>query len=162
MDQAQGAIDAARAAGAEFTRPPNIRPPPRRSNKPMTPSRSATTGSRSTTHSRAASRHRMPHGRRPIPAKLRGDVERSIAEAKASSPRLTHAWKVRPQRRSPQRPPQRTTTSETAGRRPAKSGRGASSRDGSGPPIDGVKQQIQSIITTLSRGSSSQSPRRQT
>ena len=168
MDQAQGAIDAARAAGAEQYAATEYTA----ATQALKQANDAVTERdyRLALNYALESREQAQNAARTAAdtrAKLRGDVERSIAEAKALIAQAHARMDGRhASARSRAAAPQRATAAEAAGRRPCKKRtrrfrpRGL---HGGGPPVDGgVKQQIQSIITTLSRGSSSQSPRRQT
>ena len=86
MQQAQGAIDAARAAGADTVRGRRIRGGAERAARSAGRGRaSAIIGSRSTTRSTAASRRRTRPRTRPTTKPPRGtDADRALTEAMAA------------------------------------------------------------------------------
>ena len=166
MDQAQGAIDAARAAGAEqyaaaeFTAATQAL---KQSNEAVT-----ARDYRLALNYALESREQAQNAARTAAdtrAKLRGDVERSIAEAKS----LIAQARARMDGPSGAQIPRAT-------RRTAQSR--LKQLEGELQKVDasvqaekymeadqlltGIKQRIQSVVTTISRGSSSQSQRRRT
>ena len=166
MDQAQGAIDAARAAGAEqyaaaeFTAATQAL---KQSNEAVT-----ARDYRLALNYALESREQAQNAARTAAdtrAKLRGDVERSIAEAKS----LIAQARARMDGPSGAQIPRAT-------RRTAQSR--LKQLEGELQKVDasvqaekymeadqllmGIKQRIQSVVTTISRGPSSQSSRRRT
>ena len=166
MDQAQGAIDAARAAGAEQYAATEYAA----ATQALKQANDAVTGRdyRLALNYALESREQAQNAARTAAdtrAKLRGDVERSIAEAKAliaqARARLdgpSSAQIPRGTRRSAQ---QRLKQIE-GDLQKADAALQAEKYIEADRLLMGVKQQIQSVVTTLSRGSTSQSPRRQT
>jgi Domain of unknown function (DUF4398) len=166
MDQAQGAIDAARAAGAEQYAASEYAA----ATQALKQANDAVTGRdyRLALNYALESREQAQNGARTAAdtrAKLRGDVERSIAEAKAliaqARARLdgpSSAQIPRGTRRSAQ---QRLKQIE-GDLQKADAALQAEKYMEADRLLMGVKQQIQSVVTTLSRGSTSQSPRRHT
>jgi Domain of unknown function (DUF4398) len=166
MDQAQGAIDAARAAGAEQYAASEYAA----ATKALKQANDAVTGRdyRLALNYALESREQAQNAARTAAdtrAKLRGDVERSIAEAKAliaqARARLdgpSSAQIPRGTRRSAQ---QRLKQIE-GDLQKADAALQAEKYMEADRLLMGVKQQIQSVVTTLLRGSTSQSPRRHT
>jgi hypothetical protein len=166
MDQAQGAIDAARAAGAEQYAASEYAA----ATQALKQANDAVTGRdyRLALNYALESREQAQNAARTAAdtrAKLRGDVERSIAEAKAliaqARARLngpSSAQIPRGTRRSSQ---QRLKQIE-GDLQKADAALQAEKYMEAERLLMGVKQQIQSVVTTLSRGSTSQSPRRHT
>jgi len=166
MDQAQGAIDAARAAGAdqyaatEFTA----------ATKALTQSNEAVTARdyRLALNYALESREQAQNAARTAAdtrAKLRGDVERSIAEAKSQ------IAQARARMEGPSGAQIPRSTRRTAQQRLAQLEGELQKADASLQAekymeaerlLTGVKKQIQSVVTTISRGPSSQSQRRRT
>jgi hypothetical protein len=166
MDQAQGAIDAARAAGAEQYAASEYAA----ATQALKQANDAVTGRdyRLALNYALESREQAQNAARTAAdtrAKLRGDVERSIAEAKAliaqARARLdgpSSAQIPRGTRRSAQ---QRLKQIE-GDLQKADAALQAEKYMEADRLLMGVKQQIQSVVTTLLRGSTSQSPRRHT
>jgi len=166
MDQAQGAIDAARAAGAEQYAPAELTA----ATKALQQSNEAVTARdyRLALNYALESREQAQNAARAAAdtrAKLRGDVERSIAEAKS----------LIAQARSRMDGPSGTqiprATRRTAQQRLKQLEGELQKADASLQAekymeadrlMTGVKQQIQSVVTTISRGPASQSSRRRT
>jgi len=166
MDQAQGAIDAARAAGAEqyaateFTAATQAL---KQSNEAVT-----ARDYRLALNYALESREQAQNAARTAAdtrAKLRGDVERSIAEAKS----LISQARARMDGPSGAQIPRGTR--RTAQQRLKQLEGEVQKADASLQAekymeaeklLTGIKQQIQSVVTTISRGPSSQSSRRRT
>jgi hypothetical protein len=166
MDQAQGAIDAARAAGAEqyaateFTAATQAL---KQSNEAV-----EARDYRLALNYALESREQAQNAARTAAdnrAKLRGDVERSIAEAKS----LIEQARARIEGPSGAQIPR--ATRRTAQQRLKQLEGELQKADASlqaekymeaDKLLTGVKQQIESVVTTISRGPSSQSPRRRT
>lgn len=165
MDQAQGAIDAARAAGAEQYAATEFAA----AAQALKQANEAVTGRdyRLALNYALESREQAQNAARTAAdtrAKLRGDVERSIAETKALMAEArarvdgpSSAQIPRATRRSAQ---QRLKQLE-GDLQKVDAALQAEKYMEADRALTGVKQQIQSLVTTLSRGSSSQSPRRQ-
>jgi hypothetical protein len=166
MDQAQGAIDAARAAGAEQYAATEYAA----ATQALKQANDAVTERdyRLALNYALESREQAQNAARTAAdtrAKLRGDVERSIAEAKAliaqAHARLDGPASAQIPRNARRNAQQRVKQLE-GDLQKADAALQAERYMEADRLLTGVKQQIQSIITTLSRGSSSQSPRRQT
>ena len=166
MDQAQGAIDAARAAGAEQYAATEYAA----ATQALKQANDAVTGRdyRLALNYALESREQAQNAARTAAdtrAKLRGDVERSIAEAKAlitqARARLEGPASAQIPRNARRNSQQRLKQLE-GDLQKADAALQAEKYMEADRLLTGVKQQIQSILTTLSRGSSSQSPRRQT
>jgi hypothetical protein len=166
MDQAQGAIDAARAAGAEQYAATEYAA----ATQALKQANDAVTARdyRLALNYALESREQAQNAARTAAdtrAKLRGDVERSIAEAKAliaqAHARLDGPASAQIPRNARRNAQQRVKQLE-GDLQKADAALQAEEYMEADRLLTGVKQQIQSIITTLSRGSSSQSPRRQT
>ena len=166
MDQAQGAIDAARAAGAEqyaVTEFAAATQALKQSNEAVT-----ARDYRLALNYALESREQAQNAARTAAdtrAKLRGDVERSIAEAKSliaqARARMdgpTGAQISRNARRTAQ---QRLKQLEGELQK-ADASLQAEKYMEAEKLLMGVKQQIQAVVTTISRGPSSQSQRRRT
>lgn len=164
MDQAQGAIDAARAAGAEqyaATEYTAATQALKQSNEAVT-----ARDYRLALNYALESREQAQNAARTAAdtrAKLRGDVERSIAEAKSLLSQVrarvdgpSGAQIPRGTRRTAQ---QRLKQLEGELQK-ADASLQAERYTEAERLLTGVKQQIQSVVTTISRGPSSQSPRR--
>ena len=164
MDQAQGAIDAARAAGAEqyaATEYTAATQALKQSNEAVT-----ARDYRLALNYALESREQAQNAARTAAdtrAKLRGDVERSIAEAKSL------LVQVRARMDGPSGAQIPRGTRRTAQQRLKQLEGELQKADASLQAeryteaerlLTGVKQQIQSVVTTISRGPSSQSPRR--
>ena len=166
MDQAQGAIDAARAAGAEQYAATEYAA----ATQALKQANDAVTGRdyRLALNYALESREQAQNAARTAAdtrAKLRGDVERSIAEAKAlntqARARLEGPASAQIPRNARRNSQQRLKQLE-GDLQKADAALQAEKYMEADRLLTGVKQQIQAILTTLSRGSSSQSPRRQT
>lgn len=166
MDQAQGAIDAARAAGAEqyaATEYAAATQALKQSNEAVT-----ARDYRLALNYALESREQAQNAARTAAdtrAKLRGDVERSIAEAKSliaqARARMdgpSGAQIPRGTRRTAQ---QRLKQLEGEVQK-ADASLQAEKYTEAERLLTGVRQQIQAVVTTISRGPSSQSPRRRT
>jgi Domain of unknown function (DUF4398) len=166
MDQAQGAIDAARAAGAEqyaATEYTAATQALKQSNEAVT-----ARDYRLALNYALESREQAQNAARTAAdtrAKLRGDVERSIGEAKSliaqARARMdgpSGAQIARGTRRTAQ---QRLKQLE-GDLQKADASLQAEKYMEAEKLLTGIKQQIQSVVTTISRGPSSQSPRRRT
>jgi hypothetical protein len=166
MDQAQGAIDAARAAGAEqyagneYTAATQAL---KQANDAV-----AARDYRLALNYALESREQAQNAARTAAdtrAKLRGDVERSIAEAKSL---ITQA-RARMDGPSGAQIPRATRRSAQSRLRQlegelqkADASLQEEKYAEAEKLLTGIKQQIQSVVTTISRGSSSQSQRRRT
>jgi hypothetical protein len=166
MDQAQGAIDAARAAGAEQYAATEYTA----ATQALKQANDAVTERdyRLALNYALESREQAQNAARTAAdtrAKLRGDVERSIAEAKAliaqAHARLDGPASAQIPRNARRNAQQRVKQLE-GDLQKADAALQAERYMEADRLLTGVKQQIQSIITTITRGSSSQSPRRQT
>jgi hypothetical protein len=166
MDQAQGAIDAARAAGAEQYAATEYAA----ATQALKQANDAVTERdyRLALNYALESREQAQNAARTAAdtrAKLRGDVERSIAEAKAliaqAHARLDGPASAQIPRNARRNAQQRVKQLE-GDLQKADAALQAERYMEADRLLTGVKQQIQSIITTITRGSSSQSPRRQT
>jgi hypothetical protein len=166
MDQAQGAIDAARAAGAEQYAAAEFTA----ATKALAQSNEAVTARdyRLALNYALESREQAQNAARTAAdtrAKLRGDVERSFAEAKSliaqARARMdgpSGAQIPRGTRRTAQ---QRLTQLEGELQKAGASLQAEKYMEAD-RLLTGIKRQIQSVVTTISRGPSSQSPRRRT
>ena len=166
MDQAQGAIDAARAAGAEQYAASEYAA----ATQALKQANDAVTARdyRLALNYALESREQAQNAARTAAdtrAKLRGDVERSIAEAKSLIAQArarvdgpSGAQIPRGTRRTAQ---QRLKQLEGELQKADASLQAEKYMDAE-RLLMGVKQQIQSVVTTISRGSSSQSQRRRT
>jgi uncharacterized protein DUF4398 len=164
MDQAQGAIDAARAAGAEQYAAAEFTA----ATKALAQSNEAVTARdyRLALNYALESREQAQNAARTAAdtrAKLRGDVERSFAEAKSliaqARARMdgpSGAQIPRGTRRTAQ---QRLTQLEGELQK-ADASLQAEKYMEADRLLTGIKRQIQSVVTTISRGPSSQSPPR--
>jgi len=166
MDQAQGAIDAARAAGAEQYAAAEFTA----ATKALAQSNEAVTvrDYRLALNYALESREQAQNAARTAAdtrAKLRGDVERSIAEAKS----LIAQARARMNGPSGAQIPRGTR--RTAQQRLKQLEEELQKADASLQAekyveadrlLTGIKRQIQSVVTTISQGPSSQSPRRRT
>ena len=166
MDQAQGAIDAARAAGAEqyaaaeFTAATQAL---KQSNEAVT-----ARDYRLALNYALESREQAQNAARTAAdtrAKLRGDVERSIAEAKSLIAQA-RARMDGPSGAQIPRATRRTVQSRLKQLEGELQKVDASVQAEKYMEADqllmGIKQRIQSVVTTISRGPSSQSSRRRT
>jgi len=166
MDQAQGAIDAARAAGAEQYAAAEFTA----ATKALAQSNEAVTARdyRLALNYALESREQAQNAARTAAdtrAKLRGDVERSIAEAKSliaqARARMdgpSGAQIPRGTRRTAQ---QRIKQLEGELQK-ADASLQAEKYQEADQLLTGIKRQIQSVVTTISRGPSSQSQRQRT
>jgi len=166
MDQAQGAIDAARAAGAEQYAAAEFTA----ATKALAQSNEAVTARdyRLALNYALESREQAQNAARTAAdtrAKLRGDVERSIAEAKSliaqARARMdgpSGAQIPRGTRRTAQ---QRLKQLEGELQKADASLQAEKYREAD-QLLTGIKRQIQSVVTTISRGPSSQSQRQRT
>ena len=166
MDQAQGAIDAARAAGAEQYAAAEFTA----AKKALAQSNEVVTARdyRLALNYALESREQAQNAARTAAdtrAKLRGDVERSIAEAKSliaqARARMdgpSGAQIPRGTRRTAQ---QRLKQLEGELQK-ADASLQAEKYKEADQLLTGIKRQIQSVVTTISQGPSSQSPRRRT
>jgi hypothetical protein len=166
MDQAQGAIDAARAAGAEQYAAAEFTA----ATKALAQSNEAVTARdyRLALNYALESREQAQNAARTAAdtrAKLRGDVERSFAEAKS----LIAQARARMDGPSGAQIPRGTR--RTAQQRLKQLEGELQKADASLQAerymeadrlLTGIKREIQSVVTTISRGPSSQSPRRRT
>lgn len=166
MDQAQGAIDAARAAGAEQYAAAEFTA----ATKALAQSNEAVTARdyRLALNYALESREQAQNAARTAAdtrAKLRGDVERSIAEAKS----LIAQARARMDGPSGAQIPRGTR--RTAQQRLKQLEGELQKADASlqaekymeaDQLLTGIKRQIQSVVTTISRGPSSQSQRQRT
>jgi Domain of unknown function (DUF4398) len=166
MDQAQGAIDAARAAGAEEYAATEYAA----ATQALKQANDAVTGRdyRLALNYALESREQAQNAARTAAdnrARLRGDVERSIAEAKAliaqAHARLNGPSSAQIPRNTRRSAQQRLKQLE-GDLQKADAALQAEKYMEADSLLMGIKQQIQSVVTTLSRGSTSQSPRRQT
>jgi hypothetical protein len=166
MDQAQGAIDAARAAGAEQYAATEYAA----ATQALKQANDAVTGRdyRLALNYALESREQAQNAARTAAdtrAKLRGDVERSIAEAKAliaqARARLNGPSSSQIPRAT-RRTAQQQLKQLEGDLQKADAALQAEKYLEADRLLTGVKQQIQSVVTTLLRGSTSQSPRRQT
>ena len=166
MDQAQGAIDAARAAGAEQYAAAEFTA----ATKALAQSNEAVTvrDYRLALNYALESREQAQNAARTAAdtrAKLRGDVERSIAEAKSLIAQArarvdgpSGAQIPRGTRRTAQ---QRLKQLEGELQK-ADASLQAEKYQEADQLLTGIKRQIQSVVTTISRGPSSQSQRQRT
>ena len=166
MDQAQGAIDAARAAGAEQYAAAEFTA----ATKALAQSNEAVTARdyRLALNYALESREQAQNAARTAAdtrAKLRGDVERSIAEAKSLIAQArarvdgpSGAQIPRGTRRTAQ---QRLKQLEGELQK-ADASLQAEKYQEADQLLTGIKRQIQSVVTTISRGPSSQSQRQRT
>jgi len=166
MDQAQGAIDAARAAGAEQYAAAEFTA----ATKALAQSNEAVTARdyRLALNYALESREQAQNAARTAAdtrAKLRGDVERSIAEtksliaqARARMDGPSGAQIPRGTRRTAQ---QRLKQLEGELQKADASLQAERYREAD-QLLTGIKRQIQSVVTTISRGPSSQSQRQRT
>ena len=166
MDQAQGAIDAARAAGAEQYAAAEFTA----ATKALAQSNEAVTARdyRLALNYALESREQAQNAARTAAdtrAKLRGDVERSIAETKS----LIAQARARMEGPSGAQIPRGTR--RTAQQRlkqlegelqKADASLQAEKYKEADQLLTGIKRQIQSVVTTISRGPSSQSQRQRT
>ena len=166
MDQAQGAIDAARAAGAERYAPTEYAA----AGQALKQANDAVTGRdyRLALNYALESREQAQNAARTAAdtkAKLRGGVERSIAEAKALIAQ-TRARMNGPSGtqipRGTRRTAQQRLTQLEGDLQKADADLQAEKYMEAEKLLIGVKQQIQAVAATVSRGATAQSPRRQT
>ena len=166
MDQAQGAIDAARAAGAE-----------QYASTEFTAATQALTQANEAVAARdyrlalnyaLESREQAQNAARTAAdtrARLRGDVERSIAEAKSlieqARARMDGPAGAQIPRNTRRAAQQRLTQLEGELQK-ADASLQAEKYMEAEQLLTGLKQQIESVVTTISRGPTSQSPRRRT
>jgi hypothetical protein len=166
MDQAQGAIDAARAAGAEEYAATEYTA----ATQALKQANDAVTARdyRLALNYALESREQAQNAARTAAdtrARLRGDVERSIAEAKSL---ITQA-RVRMDGPSGTQIPRgtRRTAQQRLKQLEGDLQKAVASLEAekymeADRLLTGIKQQIQSVVTTISRGPSSQSQRRRT
>lgn len=166
MDQAQGAIDAARAAGAEQYAATEYAA----ATQALKQANDAVTGRdyRLALNYALESREQAQNAARAAAdtrARLRGDVERSIAEIKAlitqARARLDGPASAQISRAARRNAQQRLKQLEGALQK-VDAALQAEKYTEADRLLMGLKQQIQSVVTTLSRGATSQSMRRQT
>ena len=166
MDHEQGSIDAARAAGAEQYAATEYTA----ATQALKQANDAVTGRdyRLALNYALESREQAQNAARTAAdtrAKLRGDVERSIAEAKAliaqARARLDGPASAQISRGARRNAQQRLKQLE-GDLQKVDAALQAENYMEADRLLMGVKQQIQSVVTTLSRGPTSQSPRRQT
>jgi len=166
MDQAQGAIDAARAAGAEQYAATEYAA----ATQALKQANDAVTGRdyRLALNYALESREQAQNAARTAAdtrARLRGDIERSIAETKAlftqARARLDGPASAQISRAARRNAQQRLKQLEGALQK-VDAALQAEEYTEANRLLMGLKQQIQSVVTTLSRGATSQSPRRQT
>jgi Domain of unknown function (DUF4398) len=166
IDQAQGAIDAARAAGAERYAPTEFAA----AGEALKQANEAVTGRdyRLALNSALESREQAQNAARTAAdtrAKLRGDVERSIAEAKALIAQ-TRARMDGPSGaqipRGTRRTAQQRLKQLEGDLQKADAALQAEEYMEAERLLMGIKKQIQGVVATLSRGPTSQSPRRRT
>jgi hypothetical protein len=166
MDQAQGAIDAARAAGAEQYAATEYAA----ATQALKQANDAVTGRdyRLALNYALESREQAQNAARTAAdtrAKLRGDVERSIAEAKAliaqARARLDGPSSAQIPRGT-RRTAQQQLKQLEGDLQKADAALQAEKYMEADRLLTGIKQQIQSVVTTLSRGPTSQSPRPRT
>jgi hypothetical protein len=166
MDQAQGAIDAARAAGAEEYAATEYTA----ATQALKQANDAVTARdyRLALNYALESREQAQNAARAAAdtrARLRGDVERSIAEAKS----LIAQARVRMDGPSGAQIPRgtRRTAQQRLKQLEAELQKAVASLQAekymeADRLLTGIKQQIQAVVTTISRGPSSQSQRRRT
>jgi hypothetical protein len=164
MDQAQGAIDAARAAGAERYAPTEYAA----AAQALKQANDAVTGRdyRLALNYALESREQAQNAARTAAdtrAKLRGGVERSIAEAKAliaqTRARMNGPSGAQIPRGTRRTAEQRLTQLE-GDLQKADADLQAEKYMEAEKLLTGVKQQIQAVVATVSRGTTAQSPRR--
>ena len=166
MDQAQGAIDAARAAGAEQYAAAEFTA----ATKALAQSNEAVTvrDYRLALNYALESREQAQNAARTAAdtrAKLRGDVERSIAEAKSliaqARARMNGPSGAQIPRGTRRTAQQRLKQLEEELQK-ADASLQAEKYKEADQLLTGIKRQIQSVVTTISRGPSSQSQRQRT
>jgi len=166
MDQAQGAIDAARAAGAEQYAAAEFTA----ATKALAQSNEAVTvrDYRLALNYALESREQAQNAARTAAdtrAKLRGDVERSIAEAKSliaqARARMNGPSGAQIPRGTRRTAQQRLKQLEGELQK-ADASLQAEKYKEADQLLTGIKRQIQSVVTTISRGPSSQSQRQRT